>query len=74
MKLSVPGVGGKYGAVLKAALLFFIVANPMVFRFVDSLLGWLAGPVASPSGCPTTLGLIVHSLVFAYLLVCVVRA
>jgi len=72
--MKIPGVSARYSTIITIALLFFIVANPMVFRLVDSLLGWLAGPIASPSGCPTTLGLIVHSLVFAYLLVCVVRA
>jgi hypothetical protein len=72
--MKIPGVSARYSTIITIALLFFIVANPVVFRLVDSLLGWLVGPVASPSGCPTTLGLIVHSLVFAYLLVCVVRS
>jgi len=72
--MKIPGLSAKNSVIVTIALLFFIVANPMVFRFVDSAVGWLAGPIASPSGCPTTLGLVVHSLVFAYLLVCVVRA
>jgi uncharacterized membrane protein (DUF106 family) len=72
--MKIPGLSAKNSAIVTIALLFFIVANPMVFRFVDSLLGWLVGPIASPSGCPTTLGLVVHSVVFALLLVCVVRA
>jgi|688.fasta_scaffold641611_1 hypothetical protein len=64
MKLALPGFGGKYGAVLKAALLFFIVANPMTYQLVDALLGPLVGRIAGPGGAPTTLGLIVHSLVY----------
>ena len=72
--MKIPGLSAKNSVIVTIALLFFIVANPMVFRFVDSLLGWLVGPTASPSGCPTTLGLVVHSVVFALLLVCVVRA
>jgi hypothetical protein len=72
--MKIPGLSAKNSVIVTIALLFFIVANPMVFRFVDSLLGWLVGPIASPSGCPTTLGLVVHSFVFALLLVCVVRA
>jgi hypothetical protein len=72
--MKVPGLSAKNSVIVTIALLFFIVANPVVFRFVDSVLGWLVGPVASPSGCPTTLGLVVHSIVFALLLVCVVRA
>lgn len=62
MKLS-PKVQG----ALIAGLLFFIVSNPMTYQFVDSVLGGLLGRVASPSGCPTNLGLIVHSAVFATL-------
>lgn len=51
-------------ASLTAAVLFFIVANPVVYRLVDGLLGGLIGRIASPSGCATTWGLIVHSAVF----------
>ena len=64
MKLALPGFGGKYGAVLNAALLFFIVANPMTYQLVDTLIGPLVGRIAGPGGAPTTLGLIVHSLVY----------
>jgi hypothetical protein len=57
-------LSGKKGATLQAALLFYIVANPMTYRLVDSLLGGVVGRIASPSGSPTQLGLIVHSIVF----------
>jgi uncharacterized membrane protein (DUF106 family) len=49
---------------LIAGLMFFIISHPIVYRFVDGLLGGLLGPIASPSGCPTTWGLIVHAAVF----------
>lgn len=58
----IPGVSTK---ALTLALLFFIVGNPMTYKLVDSLLGGLVGSIATPSGAPTTLGLIVHSIVFA---------
>lgn len=54
----------KVRASLTAALLFFIIANPVVYRFVDGFLGSFVGRIASPSGCPTTWGLVVHSVVF----------
>ena len=57
-------VSTKVRASITAALLFFIVANPVVYRLVDGFLGSLVGRIASPSGCPTTWGLIVHSVVF----------
>ena len=44
-----------------SGVIFFIVANPETFMLVRKMLGkW----VASESGCPTTLGLVLHSLVF----------
>jgi hypothetical protein len=51
--------------VLMVTLIFFIVSNPMVYKLTDKLVGSLTGPLAYGSGCPTTLGLLVHSAVFA---------
>lgn len=55
----------KVTGALVAGLMFFIISNPIVYKLVDSVVGGLLGPIASPSGCPTTWGLIVHSAVFA---------
>lgn len=44
-----------------SALVFFLVANPEVFKLVRSVAGsW----VASPTGCPSMLGLLLHAVVF----------
>ena len=44
-----------------SGLTFFIVANPETFRLVRRVLGsW----IATPTGCPSTLGLLVHTLIF----------
>ena len=46
---------------LMAALTFFIIASPETFRIMRRLLGkW----VSSPTGCPTSSGLILHTIVF----------
>ena len=46
---------------LLAALIFFIVANPETYKVIRGVLGdW----VASPTGCPTTNGLILHTIVY----------
>ena len=58
-------MNGKLKGALIAGLLFFIISNPMVYKIVDDLVGGLLGRIASPGGCPTTWGLIVHSAVFA---------
>lgn len=55
----------KVQGALIAGLMFFIISNPMVYKIVDGLLGDTLGRISSPSGCPTTWGLIVHSAVFA---------
>lgn len=44
-----------------AALIFFIIANPSTYKIMRGVLGeW----VASPTGCPTTDGLILHTCVY----------
>jgi hypothetical protein len=58
-------MNGKVKEALVAGLMFFIISHPIVYRMVDSLVGGLLGNIASPSGCPTTWGLVVHALVFA---------
>jgi hypothetical protein len=44
-----------------SGLTFFIVANPETFRLVRRVLG---PRIATPTGCPSTTGLLVHTLVF----------
>ena len=44
-----------------SGLTFFIIANPETFRLVRRVLG---PRIATPTGCPSTLGLLVHTLVF----------
>jgi hypothetical protein len=57
-------MNGKLKEALVAGLMFFIISHPIVYKLVDSLVGGLLGNIASPSGCPTTWGLIVHAAVF----------
>jgi hypothetical protein len=46
---------------LMAALTFFIIASPETFRIMRKFLGkW----VSSPTGCPTSNGLLLHTIVF----------
>lgn len=58
-------ISPKLKGALIAGLMFFIISNPMVYKLVDGVLGGALGSIASPSGCPTTWGLVVHSAVFA---------
>jgi hypothetical protein len=57
--MGVKSEGLKFKYSLYSALAFFLVANPVTFRFVNSLIGGIA-----VNGCPTALGLILHTVVF----------
>jgi hypothetical protein len=54
----------KFLISIMAALLFFIIANPSTFRVMRSVVGkW----VSSPTGCPSTGGLALHTTVYMLL-------
>lgn len=53
----------KVRAALLAAVIYFIIANPMTYKIVDGIIGTFI-PIASASGCPTFAGLLFHSFVF----------
>lgn len=67
---------GKLKHSMAVALLFFVVSSPYTYSLVDRLVGTLARalvPGASSffkvaeGGCPTTYGLVLHSVVFGAL-------
>ena len=51
----------KFITSLISGLTFFIIANPETFRLVRRVFG---PRIATPNGCPSTMGLLVHSVVF----------
>ena len=51
----------KFLISIMSALVFFVVANPETFRVMRKVVGsW----VSSPTGCPSTGGLALHTVVF----------
>jgi hypothetical protein len=46
-----------------SALVFFLVANPETYKTLQKLFGGLF-TIASDSGCPTPIGLFLHTIVF----------
>lgn len=60
------GCGGavgyeKFMISVLSAIIFYIIANPTTFKIVRSVAGdW----VSSATGCPSSMGLILHSFVF----------
>ena len=57
--MGVKSEGLKFKYSLYSALAFFLVANPVTFKFVNSLI-----PGVAINGCPTAFGFILHSIVF----------
>lgn len=51
----------KFLSALMFAIVFFIVANPKTFQVVRKMFGSV---IASPTGCATQVGVLVHSVVF----------
>lgn len=47
-----------------SGLLFLLVASPFLYSMVNELTKRVGLIVASPSGCPTTYGLLLHAVVF----------
>jgi hypothetical protein len=50
-----------------SALVFFLCANPETYKIVNHFLGPLLGlrsGLASPTGCPTAIGLFFQTLLF----------
>ena len=63
------GCGGnkaydKFMISVLSAVIFYIVAHPRTFKIMRGILGeW----VSSASGCPSTMGLLLHSIVFLFI-------
>jgi len=57
--MGVKSEGLKFKYSLYSTLAFFLVANPITFKFVNSLIAGVA-----VNGCPTAFGFILHTLVF----------
>jgi hypothetical protein len=47
-----------------SALVFFLIANPEIYKIVQKISGGIFGTLASEGGCPTTLGLVFHTFLF----------
>lgn len=60
----------KWKYTLITTVIFLIVVNPYTYKLVNQLVKMITGKfmIASANGCPTTLGLIVHAVVFTLLL------
>ena len=57
----------KWQISIFSAFIFILVVNPYTYLFTQQILGGLIGKIADSSGCPTFLGLSVHTIVYVLL-------
>lgn len=56
----------KWRITLFSAFLFLLVVNPYTYKLTHSLFSKVLGPIAI-NGCPTIVGLILHTIVYILL-------
>ena len=56
----------KWQISIFSAFIFLLVVNPYTYNLTNSLLGGIIGPIAK-SGCPTMVGLLLHTVVYVLL-------
>jgi len=61
-----PSSSEKWNISLFSLLIFIIIVNPYTYELTNSLLKTLVGPLVV-GGCPTTTGLVIHSIVYLLL-------
>ena len=57
----------KWQISIFSAFIFILVIHPYTYKFTQNMLGGFIGKIADSNGCPTTLGLVVHTLVYILL-------
>lgn len=58
----------KWRWTLLTVIIFIIVINPLTYIIVNKIFNIVGLTISSTSGCPTLLGLTVHTVVFTLLL------
>jgi len=57
----------KWQISIFSAFIFILVIHPYTYILTQKILGGLLGKISDVSGCPTTLGLIIHTIVYILL-------
>ena len=57
----------KWKITFFSAFLFLLVANPYTYILTQRLLGSTVGKTCDGNGCPTSLGLAIHTIVYILL-------
>lgn len=57
----------KWQISIFSAFIFLLVSIPCTYKLTQKILGGILGQIADASGCPTTCGLALHTLVYILL-------
>jgi hypothetical protein len=58
----------KIYATIQSIIVFLIISLPFTYKLTNGLLGGIIGKLADSTGCPTTLGLFIHAIVFGLII------
>ena len=61
---SPPSNSEKWSISVFSAFIFLLVVSPFTYKLTQSLLGGLLGKIADSNGSPTTVGILLHAVVF----------
>ena len=61
---SSPDSMDKWRYTLWTTLVFLIIVNPYTYKFTQKILGGILGNISNASGCPSTIGIGLHAIVF----------
>lgn len=53
----------KWQITFFSALIFLLIVNPFTYNLTNCLFSGILGPIAI-NGCPTTVGLLLHTVVY----------
>jgi len=59
-----PSSSQKWSISVFSAFIFLLVVSPFTYKLTQSIFGGLLGKVADSSGNPTTVGILLHTVVF----------
>ena len=57
----------KWQITIFSAFIFILVIHPYTYMITQNLLSGLVGKIAESNGCPTTRGLVIHTIVYILL-------
>jgi len=66
--MSSPKSNDKWRYTLYTTAVLLLLFNPWMYKTMNGLLSSFVGPIADKGGCPTTLGFLIHALVFTIIL------